>query len=130
MTFPAASMAGGLAVGSPDVCLTTPLLLPIPYTDTGALNVAVGAAPNVFIQMMPVVVLPSILPVSSGDEPGTFGGVVSGTTMGQVAFTMASSKVFAAGMPVVYLGCTTVQNNMNVAGALTSVAQAVVLVAP
>jgi Domain of unknown function (DUF4150) len=128
--FPAATMEGGAAIGEPDVCLTTPLLLPIPYVDTGQLNITVGAAPNVFVRMMPVVLLPSVIPTSTGDEPGRFGGVVSGTTKGQVAFTQASSKVFAAGNPVVYLGCTTVQNNANTAGTLSSVTQTVVLVAP
>lgn len=128
--FPAASMEGGAAVSEPDVCLTTAYLIPIPYVDTGVLNITTGAAPNVFVRMMPVVLLPSIIPTSTGDEPGTFGGVVSGTTKGQVAFTQASSKVFAAGSPVVYLGCTTVQNSANTTGVVSAVTQTVVLVAP
>jgi hypothetical protein len=76
------------------------------------------------------VVLPSNLPSSEGDEEGVNGGVISGTNMDTIQFTQASSKVFAAGCPVVYLGCTTVNNAMNVTGTLTEVTQKVVLVAP
>ena len=127
--FPAASMAGGKAVGPGDVCIDI-FYLPISYENTGTLTIAVNTAPTVLIQMMPVVVLPSNLPSSEGDEEGVNEGVISGEHMEKIQFTQASSKVFAAGNPVVYLGCTTVQNDMNVTGTLTEVTQQVVLVAP
>jgi hypothetical protein len=133
--MPVASTAGGEAFGAPDVCLTPdPVALPAPvaYRNRSALGAATGVAPNVFIEVMPAVTLTSVLPSSTGDEAGALGGVVSKVTAGPARFTQASSKVYAAGAPVVYLGCTTAQNGSapNLPGALVTVAQRKVFTAP
>jgi hypothetical protein len=134
--MPIATTAGGDVFGAPDACLTpdpaSGTSAPIPYPNQSSLAIAEGAAPNVFIEVMPAVTLTSVLPSSTGDEPGVLGGVVSKVTMGQARFTQASSKVFAAGSPVVYLGCSTAQNGPapNLPGALVTVAQRKVFTAP
>jgi hypothetical protein len=127
--FPVASTAGGNAFGFPDVCLTPP---PIPYPNTGMLQLTVATAPTVFIQNMPVVILTSVIPVSVGDQPGILHGVVSHKTMGTVRFVLGSTKVFASGLPVIYLGSLTTHNGdpPNVPGAVVLVAQTTVFTAP
>jgi Domain of unknown function (DUF4150) len=125
MPFPIATKAGGEAVGAPDVCVVPP---PLPFVDTGLLATANGTATKVFIQMAPAIVLTSVLPSSTGDEPGKKGGVISGVNRGAVKFTQASSKVFLSGKPAVTLTCATGQNGdkPNVPGKVTEVAQEVV----
>jgi len=134
--MPIATTAGGDVFGAPDVCLTPDPLsgapAPVPYPNQSSLAIAAGAAPNVFIEVMPAVTLTSVLPASTGDEPGVMGGVASKVILGQARFMQASSKVFAAGAPVVYLGCATAQNGPapNLPGALVTVAQQKVFTAP
>lgn len=131
--LPVASKAGGEVVATGvDVCKTPPLMVPVAYPNTSSLSLAQKTAPTVFIEYLAVVILPSILPVSSGDEAGTGGGVVSGTVKGPVQFLQGSSKVYASGQPVVYLGCTTGQNGTapNVMGKVVAVTQNKVFTAP
>lgn len=134
--MPVASTAGGEVFGAPDVCLTpdpsTNVPVLVPYPNRATLCIAEGVAPNVFIEVMPVVTLASSVPASTGGEAGILGGVVSKVALGPARFTQASSKVFAAGSPVVYLGCTTAQNGTapNLPGALVAVAQDTVFTAP
>jgi Domain of unknown function (DUF4150) len=127
--MPVASTAGGEAFAEPDVCKTPP---PLPYPNVGALSLAQGTAPTVFIEVMPVVILTSYIPTSSGDEVGALKGVVSGKIEGKVRFTEGSATVFAAGQPVVYLGCATTQNGdpPNAVGKVTLVSQTKVFTAP
>ena len=134
--MPIATTAGGDAFGAPDACVTPDpakgVPEPVPYTNRSSLAIAEGTAPNVFVEVMPVVTLTSTLPSSTGDEPGVLGGVVSKVVMGPARFSQASSKVFAAGSPVVHLGCATAQNGLapNLPGALVTVAQGKVFTAP
>lgn len=126
---PVASTAAGVALGVPDVCITPP---PLPYPNTGEIPLTVGTAPNVFIECMPVVILTSVVPVSLGDEPGVLRGVVSHKVAGEVRFILGSSKVFAAGQPVIYLGSVTTHNGQppNVPGAVVVPSQLKVFTAP
>jgi Domain of unknown function (DUF4150) len=126
---PVASTAGGEAFAEPDVCKTPP---PLPYPNIGSLALAQRTAATVFIEVMPVIILTSYIPQSSGDEVGVLKGVVSGKIEGKVRFTEGSSTVFAAGQPVVYLGCATTQNGdpPNAVGTVTAVSQTIVFTAP
>lgn len=134
--MPIATTAGGDVFGAPDACLTpdptTGAPAPAPYTNQSSLTIAADTAPNVYIEVMPAITLMSTLPSSTGDEAGVFGGVVSKVTGGPARFTQASSKVYAAGSPVVYLGCGTAQNGLapNLPGGLCTVAQKKVFTAP
>jgi Domain of unknown function (DUF4150) len=127
--MPVASTAGGEAFAVPDVCKTPP---PLPYPNIGSLSLTQGTAPTVFIEVMPVVILTSYIPTSSGDDAGVLKGVVSGKVEGKVRFTEGSSKVSASGQPVVYLGCATAQNGdpANAVGKVVAVSQTKVFTAP
>jgi Domain of unknown function (DUF4150) len=131
--MPVATTAGGQTVSTgPDVCLT-PLLgdLPVPYVNTAMLAATTGTATKVFVECMPVVIATSIIPMSSGDELGSDGGVVSGVNVGQVEFATFSEAVFCQGAPVVRLNDVTGQNGSaaNVPGQVVSVAQGKVFIA-
>ena len=51
--------------------------------------------------------------MSQGDEAGVAGGVISGMNMGPMKVSVASTKVFAAGAPVVTQLKTTSHNGTN-----------------
>ena len=93
--FPIATKQGGTAVAFPDVCKTpTPAgPVPIPYPNTGQMMQAnPGTCPKkVKILNQPPLTTQSIIVMSSGDEAGTVGGVVSGMVKGPVQFKKGSA---------------------------------------
>jgi hypothetical protein len=75
----------------------------------------------------------SKIPMSSGDEPGTVGGVVSNRFKGEVQYKKGSGKVKVEGESVVYVGSLTGHNGNNAnmpAGVQVAPSQTKVLVAP
>ncbi|MCC7389849.1 MAG: DUF4150 domain-containing protein [Phycisphaerales bacterium] len=132
--FPVACMVGGECSAFPDRCSTPnpgggpPVL--INYPNASALPTAVSASPSVFVLMTPVITMASVLPTSTEDEPGVYGGESSKVNLSETTFITGSSRVYACGQPVVYLGCATMQNLANCEGALVRVDQGVVLTAP
>ena len=68
---------------------------------------------KVKVMAMPVVLLGTKIPMSTGDEAGSAGGVVSGTIKGPILFTKGSAKVMIEGQPVVYHTCTAGQNGSS-----------------
>ena len=82
---------------------------------------------------MPALNVQSKIPLSSGDEAGVAGGVVSGTNLGEVSFRVGSSSVLIDGKPAVFHSAATAHNgsNANMPVGIHSVpSQAVVLIAP
>jgi hypothetical protein len=114
--FFACTMAGGTAFAMPDTC-NTPAPpagpVPVPYPNTAVLNMATGFAPTVMIAKMPALNLQSIVPITSGDEPGVAGGVVSGMIKGPAKFMAGSVKVQIAGQPCVRLTDPTAHNGTS-----------------
>jgi hypothetical protein len=93
---------------------------------------ATGTTTKVLVQCMPALTEESKIPLSSGDELGVAGGVVSGVNMNQVAFRTSSSKVFFQGKKAVMLTAMTAHNGSNAnmpAGAHIAPSQAAVIVA-
>jgi hypothetical protein len=109
---PISTKAGGICVAFPDVCLvpTGSGPVPTPFINIAQCCDATGTVDAVLVENKEVIVESSVIPTSTGDEPGTLGGIISGTFMGCAKFKTASSKVYAKGKRVVLLGSVTGQN--------------------
>ena|SRR6187455_25314 len=133
--IPASTIAGGMAFAMPDVCKTpTPAgPVPIPYPNTAQLPMAVQTTVKVSVMNMPALVVTSKIPLSSGDEAGTAGGVVSGMFIGEVSFKKGSSKVMFEGKGVLHVSAVSGHNGSNAnapGGMIAAPSQTVVLVGP
>jgi hypothetical protein len=116
LKMPAATKAGGIYFGMPDVCLTPAPPgppVPVPYPNTAQVAATNGAVETVLIENKETVVEGAKVPNSSGDEAGTNGGVVSGQNMGPVEPKTFSSKVFAKGKKIVFHTATAGHNGTN-----------------
>jgi hypothetical protein len=100
---------GGITIAFPDVCKTpAPIgMVPIPYP-----NIAKTAAAKQKTKTVGGVSLKvgSKVSISSGDEAGRVGGIVSAKNMGKTSFKMGSSKVVAAGVKVMHMGAPAAHN--------------------
>lgn len=116
--FPVTTRAGGGATSVPDTCkVPAPPGPPVP---TPFVNQASFArtdpdtcSEKVRIENQPVVLLSSVIPATSGDEPGTLGGVVSGKNLERARLAEGSSKVFVEGEAVGYQTCPVDANGSN-----------------
>lgn len=129
MPGPICSIQGGSALGVPDVCkVPSPAgPVPTPFPNQGQMMMATPPATSVLVAGSPCVNLSSQIPISSGDEAGVAGGVVSNTIVGSVAFTVGSMVVFANGAPVVTLGAMTTHNHNNAVGSVIAPSQSTVI---
>ena len=116
--FPAATKQAGMATGMPDVCKTpTPAgPIPIPYPNIAQFN---QANPGTTTQKVKVANFPAftqatVVPISTGDEPGSAGGVISGTIKGEAKFIRFSVKVKFENKFACFLTGTMTMNKMNV----------------
>ncbi|MCC6522671.1 MAG: DUF4150 domain-containing protein [Polyangiaceae bacterium] len=91
--------SGGVSVAFPDVCLTPPANLPIPYVNVGLSKYAGATAASVFCDHQPVMKASSYFSETLGDEPGTGGGVISGRVKGKASFSNFSFDVLIEGEP-------------------------------
>ena len=121
--FPITTTAGGICFAFPDVCLTPPAPpVPIPYPNIGQLSDATSVSDStgtgqVTVGGKPVVLAnTSTIPSTVGDEAGSGGGVMSGSTKGAVEFTRGSATVTIHGKAVVRMFDPTEQNNGNAVG--------------
>ncbi|MEM9693482.1 MAG: PAAR-like domain-containing protein [Myxococcota bacterium] len=123
--FPVATKGGGVCLAAPDVCLVPPLPTPTPFVNVALCEDAVGTSAKVRACNKEVVTEASTIPMSSGNEPGVAGGVVSGVNLGPAAFVSFSGRVIAEGKKVVTLTSQTAQNGRpaNCPGLLISTAQ-------
>ena len=111
--LPASNKGAGMNSGFPDVCLTldpmTGTPVPIPYPNMGANVMAAPFSPNIYLTMMPALNMGSLIPMTTGDEPGApniIFKMVGGWTMG-------NAKVILNGLPAINLTCPSYGNNMN-----------------
>jgi hypothetical protein len=107
--------AGGMCFAFPDVCLvpSAPSPIPTPFPNLAQCCDAQGTIEAVLVENKEVLVESSVIPMSSGDEAGVGGGVMSGTFLGCVKYKTASAKVYAKGKRVVLLGAVTAHNGDN-----------------
>ncbi len=95
--------SGGTVSFTPDVCLTPQPSgppVPIPYPNVALSTDADLAAKTVTCDANPICVQGSTFALSTGDEAGSNGGVVSGCTKGKAEFVAYSFDVQAEGKGV------------------------------
>jgi len=126
--------AGGMNLGVPDVCLTPtpvgPITVPYPNTSTGATANPATTALTVLTDGMPSLNQMSMIPMSSGDNPGVNLGVASGLVMGPTEFILGSVTVIKEGAPAQRLTSITGHNgvSMNAPGVSLAPSQVTVIV--
>lgn len=112
--LPVSTNAAGQAVCFPDVCKTPSPAgpIPVPYPNIAMLVQAKGGtlAKKVKIMGKKVATEKTEISMSSGNEPGVAGGVVSSKFKGPAKFTKGSSKVKVEGSPVAHLTSMIGQN--------------------
>lgn len=93
----------GMSIATPDACLTPAPPgppVPIPYVNVAASKDLASEAKTVMADGAGIAVKDSNFAMSTGDEPGTAGGVVSAVTKGKAIFVNYSMDVFAEGKNV------------------------------
>ena len=100
----------------PDVCKTpTPAgPVPIPYPNIAQLSMANPGtcAMTVLVVNKPAATIQTVIMLSSGDEAGAAGGVVSSLFIGPAQFKLGSTVVFIEGSPAAYVGSLVGQNGV------------------
>ena len=129
----AATIEKGTLIAAGDVCLTPqpgtpPPIVPICYTNTGQTALGQPMSTKVMINGAFALTKASRINLTSGDEPGANGGVVSGTFIQAAEFIQASTKVMIEGKPAVFMGNPTTQNNRNAVGSLLKPSQNKVMI--
>jgi carboxyl-terminal processing protease len=127
--FPASVRGPGQNVCAPDVCLTPPVPVPVPYVNVGLHAVAVMHSVTVMFGGMFALNLGSTLAVTMGDEPGVVGGVISGTIKGTGYFITGSPIVMIDGLPAVRVTSVATGNMHNAWGSVVTPGVPTVLIA-
>ena len=92
--------SGGVSLAFPDVCLTPPGNIPIPYLNIAFSRDSAATSATVYCDGEPIMLRCSYFSASSGDEAGTGGGVISGRFRGKASFSNYSFDVSVEGEPV------------------------------
>jgi hypothetical protein len=111
--------SGGMSMVFPDVCKTpAPPAppIPIPYPNIGQATDTSQGPTNVTADGSMPMVKGAKYALSSGDEAGVAGGVVSGVTKGECEFMMYSFDVKFDGKNVCRLGDPLFHNKKNIMG--------------
>ena len=119
---------GGMNLGFPDVCLTPPVPLPIPYPNISFGPVGFPPSPNVMWMCTPAHHLMTTPVVSIGDTPGVALGVASGMIMAPTRPILGSFTTLVNGIPATRLTSMNIQNNTNCPGMTIAPAQVKVLI--
>lgn len=121
----------GLDLGFPDVCMTPPLPVPVAYANLSFGCMAIPNAPHILFAGTPAHNTATLTPISFGDEPGAYGGVVSGTIMGSSLNITGALTVLTGAFPTTRFGSLTRQNVSNVIGLRALPSQlTIILLAP
>jgi hypothetical protein len=121
----------GLDLAFPDVCLTPPVPVPIPYPNVALGPTAIPSQVKVLILAAPQHNLRTVTPLTNGDNAGVALGVASGSVMGPSRHLTASFTVIVCGAPATKLTSVSLQNRTNMVGCRIVPSQPkVVLLAP
>lgn len=100
----------------PDVCKTPPYSVPIPYANIGMSSNTISGPTKVKTDGQMPMVKGAKYAMTSGDEAGTVGGVLSSTFKGEAEFMMYSFDVKFEGKNVCRLGDPLFHNKKNIMG--------------
>ena len=106
----------GMSLGFPDVCKTPPFAVPAPLPNIAMNATAIPTYFTILILAQPELNIGATYAVSSGDEAGAMGGVVSGIICGPGRAMLGSTVYFVGGMPAWRTTALTIQNMMNTPG--------------
>ena len=135
----ASTNGGGLCTttGPTDVCKTPSPAgpVPIPYPNIAQCTQAVSSTLSKKVKILnkKTCILKTKIRMSSGDEPGTLGGVKSQKFKGPAKYKTGSSKVKAEGSKITYHTSLVIQNgvpNFNIIGLQSTPSQTKVTVMP
>ena len=121
------TFGAGMAIGVPDVCKTPPFAIPVPLPNIASNAMVVPGYFTVLILGLPELNLLSMHALTSGDEAGTMGGVVSQIFSGPARAVLGSQAVFVAGVPVQRLCDPTIHNLCNCPGIVAVPSQTIKL---
>lgn len=111
--------SGGMSIAFPDVCKTpAPPAgpIPIPYPNIGKSSDTSNGPKKVKTDGKMPMVKGAKYSMSTGDEPGSAGGVVSSSTKGECEFMMYSFDVKFEGKNVCRMGDPLFHNKKNIMG--------------
>jgi hypothetical protein len=115
--LPASTKQAGQCVvpGPADVCKTPSPAgpVPLPYPNIAMCMQANGESSKVKISGAWALTVSSKIPMSTGDEPGVAGGVISSRFKGEVQYKKGSSKVKIQGKAGVHVTALTGHNGSN-----------------
>lgn len=105
--------ASGGTLTAPDVCKTPPKCTPDLFQSIATSADATATAVTVMVNGQPVCHAGSMFAQSTANEPGSCGGVTSGTIKGPAEFVTFSPDVLIEGQPAVRQGDQMVSNFHN-----------------
>ncbi|MFM0647716.1 DUF4150 domain-containing protein [Paraburkholderia bryophila] len=123
-------MVNSSAAGANDaisVNKTPPLGVPVAYDNNAQCVQAIPNVSNILVACAPAHNLATIIPVTTGDAPGSMGGVSSGTVCASSRHINGANTVLLHGMPTTRMTDPTQQNATNAIGTGTSPSQTHIL---
>jgi len=110
--------SGGMSMVFPDVCKTPSPAgpIPIPYPNIGKSSDTTSGPPTVKTDGEMPMVKTAKYSMTTGDEAGSAGGVMSSTTKGEAEFMMYSFDVKFEGNNVCRMGDPMFHNKKNIMG--------------
>lgn len=125
------TQGGGIDHAFPNVNLTPPAPVPVPYPSIAQGSMATNAVPGMLVESMPAHNMATVVPMTDGDSAGAAGGVTSGTMGGPSRSVTGANSVLFRGKPATRLSSQTIQNANNASGARVTPSQTkLLLLAP
>jgi hypothetical protein len=123
------SQMGGVNIGFPDICLTPPVAIPIPYPNISLGPVGFPPAFKIFWMCTPSHNILTMPLFSLGDTPGVMGfGVVSHLIMSPTRPIIGAFTMLLMGLPATRLTTINIQNTLNCPGMTLVPAQIKVII--
>ncbi len=105
----AANKGAGMNIGFPDVCLTPPVPVPIPYPNIAYNAMSVSFCPTILLSMIPAHNKGTFIPVTFGDCPGS----ANSPYMEKGEYVQGNAKVYLMGLQGINLTNPTTGNAKN-----------------